>query len=117
MIDPSRHFTWQDGERTIRFGRGTVTDAPALFGEGYVPLTTDRGRTAAPDVVAAADHVLDVRPGFVDESSAELLAAGLPAGDVLLVARCVGREFDSAKSLSAETRRQAAAVQTTLSAA
>ena len=26
----AQDFTWQDGERTIRFGRGAVADAPAV---------------------------------------------------------------------------------------
>jgi alcohol dehydrogenase class IV len=117
MIDPAKHFTWQDGERTIRFGRGALADAPALLGEGYVLLSTDRGIAAAPAVAAGAAHVVDVRPGLVDEISAELLAAGLPAGDGLLVALGGGRVIDTAKALAAATGRHAAAIPTTLSAA
>lgn len=116
MIHPSVPFTWQDGERTVRFGRGTLSGAPSLLGEGYVLLTTERGREAAPDVVAGAAHVLDVRLGFVDEISAELLDA-LPSGDGLLVALGGGRVIDTAKALAAATGRGAAAIPTTLSAA
>ncbi len=36
-------FTWRDGDRTIRFGRGALDDAPGLLGEGYLLLTTERG--------------------------------------------------------------------------
>ena len=35
-------FTWQDGERTIRFGRGAVATAEELLGTGYTLLTTPR---------------------------------------------------------------------------
>lgn len=117
MIDPAKHFTWQDGERTIRFGRGAIADAPDLLGDGFVLLTTARGRDAAPAVVDAAAHVLDVRPGFVDEIAAELLADGLPNGDALLVALGGGRVIDTAKALAAATGRAAGAIPTTLSAA
>jgi alcohol dehydrogenase class IV len=115
MITPAP-FTWQDGERTLRFGRGALADAPSLLGDGYVLLTSPRGREAAPDVVAGAAHVLDVRPGFVDEIAAELLAAGFP-GDGLVVALGGGRVIDTAKALAAATGRHAAAIPTTLSAA
>jgi len=40
-------FTWQDGERTVRFGRGTITSAGELLGEGYTLLTTPRAEAAA----------------------------------------------------------------------
>ncbi|WP_354697959.1 1,3-propanediol dehydrogenase [Paraconexibacter sp. AEG42_29] len=110
-------FTWQDGERTLRFGRGAIADAPALLGDDYVLLTTDRGRDAAPAVVSGAAHVLDVRPGLVDEIAAELLADGLPEGDGLLVALGGGRVIDTAKALAAATGRHAGAIPTTLSAA
>ncbi|MCW3017433.1 MAG: hypothetical protein JWO02_4525 [Solirubrobacterales bacterium] len=109
-------FTWQDGERTIRFGRGALADAPSLLGEDYVLLTTARGRDAAPDIVAGAAHVLDVRPGFVDEISAELLD-DLPPVTGLLVALGGGRVIDTAKALAAASGHPAAAIPTTLSAA
>lgn len=112
-----RSFTWQDGERTLRFGRGAIADAPSLLGERYVVLTTPRTREAAPDVVAGAAHVVEVRQGFVDEIAAELLAEGLPTGDGLLVALGGGRVVDTTKALAAVTGRGAAAIPTTLSAA
>ena len=43
-------FTWRDGERTIRFGRGALDDAPGLLGEGYLLLTTERALAAAPQL-------------------------------------------------------------------
>ena len=69
-----RTFTWQDGERTIRFGRGTAGEAiGVLGGPGYALLTTGRARGAAPAVVEAAETVIDVAPGRVDELAGELL--------------------------------------------
>jgi hypothetical protein len=59
--------TWQDGERTIRFGRGALASAGELLGSGYTLLTTPRAEGGAPDGVAAAGAVHDVRPGRVDE--------------------------------------------------
>jgi hypothetical protein len=43
-----------DGERTIRFGRGTVATAGEPLGSGYTLLTTPRAGGSAPGVVAAA---------------------------------------------------------------
>ena len=115
-VSDSAAFTWNDAERTIRFGRGSLADAGDLLGNDYILLTTARGRDAAPDVVAKAAHVLDVRPGFVDEIAAELLG-DIPNGDGLLVALGGGRVIDTAKALAAVTGRDAAAIPTTLSAA
>lgn len=117
MLSTAPPFTWQDGERTLRFGRGAVGDAAELLGPDYVLLTTARGRDAAPAVVAGAAHVINVRSGFVDEIAAELLADGLPAGDGMLVALGGGRVIDTAKALAAATGRHAGAIPTTLSAA
>ena len=50
-------FTWRDGERTIRFGRGAVAGAGELLGEGFCLLTTPRAEAAAPGLVAAASTV------------------------------------------------------------
>ena len=69
-----RTFTWQDGERTIRFGRGTAAEAVGVLGgPGYALLTTERARGAAPAVVDAAATVIEVAPGRVDELAGELL--------------------------------------------
>ena len=54
-------FTWRDGERTIRFGRGAIAEAvETLGGEGYALLTTERAAAMAPGVVegAAGVHML-----------------------------------------------------------
>jgi alcohol dehydrogenase class IV len=109
-------FTWQDGERTIRFGRGALAGAGELLGSGYTLLTTPRAEGSAPDVVAGAGTVHHVRPGKVDEIAAELRDA--VRGD-LLVALGGGRVIDVTKALAAAAGPpvRAAAIPTTLSAA
>ena len=112
----AQSFTWQDGERTIRFGRGALATAPELLGEGYTLLTTPRAEAMAPDVVAAAGTVHHVRGGRVDEIAAEL--RGTVSGE-LLVALGGGRVVDVTKALAAAAGPpvRAAAIPTTLSAA
>jgi alcohol dehydrogenase class IV len=108
-------FRWQDGERLVRFGRGTLADAPELLGEGYALLTTPRGAEAAPAVVERAAAVHTVEPGRVDELAAILRPD--VEGD-RLVALGGGRVIDVAKALAAaEPPRHVAAIPTTLSAA
>src|SRR3954452_18752557 len=111
MGDP---FTWQDGERTIRFGRGTIASAEELLGTGYTLLTTERAEASAPGVVAAAGAVHHVRPGRVDEIAEEL--RGSVSGE-LLVALGGGRVIDVTKALAALAGPpvRAAAIPTTLS--
>jgi alcohol dehydrogenase class IV len=110
-------FTWQDGERTVRFGRGAIADAGALLGDGYVLLTTERAAAAAPGVVDAASTVRHVAPGLVDELAARLLADGLPDAE-LLVGLGGGRVVDVAKAVgAARGGPRVAAIPTTLSAA
>src|SRR3954467_2912752 len=50
-------FTWRDGERTIRVGRGTIATFEELLGTGFTLLTTERAEADAPAVVAAAASV------------------------------------------------------------
>src|SRR5437868_6291810 len=106
------NFTWEDGERTIRFGRGAIADAPELLGETYTLLTTERAQAAAPDVVARAQAVHHVGPGLVDELAADL--HGAVGSAKLIVALGGGRVVDVAKAL-AGTRDgvRAAAIPTT----
>jgi alcohol dehydrogenase class IV len=110
-------FTWHDGERTIRFGRGAVADVPQLLGDGYTLLTTERAQAATPDgVFDGAAQVLHVGAGFVDERAAELYDE--VEGATLLVALGGGRVIDTAKALAgAREGVRAAAIPTTLSAA
>lgn len=111
-------FTWRDGDRTIRFGRGAIGEAPALLGEGYALLTTERARAAAPQLAAAAAAVVLVGPGRVDDLAGDL-REDLPAA-ATLVALGGGRIIDVAKALAAALAAPpplVAAVPTTLSAA
>jgi alcohol dehydrogenase class IV len=109
-------FTWQDGERTIRFGRGALATAQELLGEGYTLLTTARAEAEAPDVVAAAATVHRVPGGTVDELAAQL--RDQVSGE-LLVALGGGRVVDVTKALAAAAGApvRVAAIPTTLSAA
>jgi alcohol dehydrogenase class IV len=110
----TRDFTWRDGERIVRFGRGALADAPDLLGEGYVLLTTPRAAASAPAVVAGAAAVHHVPSGRVDEVAGDLREA---VDGELFVALGGGRVVDVAKALAAAHRGDAAAIPTTLSAA
>ena len=77
MLPPvTRDFTWRDGERIVRFGRGALAEAPDLLGDGYVLLTTPRAAASAPAVVAGAAAVHHVPTGRVDEVAGDLLDGG-----------------------------------------
>lgn len=114
----SETFTWHDGERTIDFGEGVAAEAPDLLDaygfDGFTLLTTERASTMAPDIVSAADAVVHVPPGRVDEISAALLdeARGRP-----LVALGGGRVVDTAKGIAGATDQRVATLATTLSGA
>jgi alcohol dehydrogenase class IV len=108
-------FTWHDGERVIHFGRGRIADAVELLPDGFVLLTTERGRAAAPALVEAAAETHDVAAGLVDELSAELLPR--VGGDGMIVGLGGGRVIDTAKAIGGATGRPAGAIPTTLSAA
>jgi len=108
-------FRWQDGERLIVFGRGTLADASGLIGSGYTLLTTRRAAAQAPKLSDAAAAVHEVGPGRVDEIAGELRAH--ITGE-LLVALGGGRVIDVAKALAAaDPPRRVAAIPTTLSGA
>ena len=107
-------FTWQDGERTIRFGRGAIEAADELLGDGYALLTTARAESSAPRVVERAAVVHHVGPGLVDELAAELLDQ---VDAPLVVALGGGRVIDTAKAIAGTTGARAGAIPTTLSAA
>jgi alcohol dehydrogenase class IV len=110
-------FTWRDGERTIRFGRGALAESPGLLGEGYVLLSTPRALDAAPSLAERAARTLLVAEGRVDDLAADLLAE-VPEAPAL-VALGGGRVIDVAKAIAAARDPQpaVAAVPTTLSAA
>ena len=110
-------FTWRDGERTIRYGRGVIAEAvDVLGGEGYALLTTERAAAMAPGVVEAAAGVHMLGDGYVDELSGDLLGA---VARERIVALGGGRVVDTAKALAAASggTQVAMAVPTTLSGA
>jgi maleylacetate reductase len=104
----------RDGERTIRFGEGSVAEAPDLLRQGgfdgYVLLTTERAAGSAPLAPRAVVHV---PAGLVDEISAALL----PQAHGPLVALGGGRVIDTAKAIGGMTGAPVAAIPTTLSGA
>jgi alcohol dehydrogenase class IV len=113
----SASFTWHDGERTIRFGRGVAAEAVgALGGPGYALLTTARAGAVAPHVVEAAGSVHEIAPGRVDELAGELLGT---VSHERIAALGGGRVIDVAKALAAATggAARAMAIPTTLSGA
>ena len=62
----TQSFTWRDGERLIRFGRGTAAEAVDLLGgPGYLLLTTERAEAALPEVRKAAAAVRHVPGGTI----------------------------------------------------
>ena len=110
-------FTWRDGERTIRFGRGAIAGAvETLGGEGYALLTTERAAAMAPGVVEGAAGVHMLGDGYVDELAGELLGS---VARERVVALGGGRVVDTAKALAAASggTQVAMAVPTTLSGA
>jgi alcohol dehydrogenase class IV len=111
------HFTWKDGDRIVRFGRGVIDSAGELLGNDFLLLTSVRAAMAAPSVTAAASEVLHVRAGHVDEIAAELLSAAQSVPGTILVGLGGGRVIDTAKALGAATGRVVGAIPTTLSGA
>ena len=110
-------FTWQDGERTIRFGRGMAAEAVGVLGgPGYALLTTPRAMQAMPHVVEAAGSVHEIAPGRVDELAGARLGT---IGHDRIVALGGGRVIDVAKALAAASggTARAMAIPTTLSGA
>ena len=110
-------FTWRDGERTIRFGRGAILEAPGLIGEGFTLISTVRARGQYPNIELGAERVIDIGQGFVDEIAGDLLANGPLSTKI--VALGGGRVIDTAKALGAASTQPTfvAAIPTTLSAA
>lgn len=118
-----RPFTWQDGERVVRFGRGAASEAVDLLGgPGFALLTTERARAAAPALAEAAGTVRLVGPGRVDELASELREAvrgprvvALGGGRVIDVAKALAHAAGGAAAAGGGAR--AMAVPTTLSGA
>ncbi len=112
-------FTWRDGERTIHFRAGVISESPdILTGHGfdsYELLTTERAMGAAP-VELAEDSACfhHVPPGPVNEVAARLIG---DVGERDLVALGGGRVIDAAKAIAAVRGVRVAALPTTLSGA
>jgi alcohol dehydrogenase class IV len=108
-------FTFHDGERLIRFGRGALDEAPDLLRtsgfEGYALLTTPRAAEAAPALLEGASVVLHVPGGPVPDAAAAVRGG---VGERPLVALGGGRVVDSAKAIAGADGLRAAAVPTTL---
>jgi alcohol dehydrogenase class IV len=108
-------FTWHDGDRLIRFGRGAVDEAVDLLGgPGYTLLTTQRASAGAPHVAVAATSVHTVGDGPIPDVAGDLL--GEVSGD-RIVALGGGRVIDVAKAIAAAGGVRAMAIPTTLSGA
>jgi alcohol dehydrogenase class IV len=113
-----KNFTWEDGERVIRFGRGARADVLELLDQPYTLLTTPRAAESAADVVEGAEAVHHVAGGRVDDLAGELTPK--VGRTQLLVALGGGRVIDVAKALGGVHHANAtrvAAIPTTLSAA
>jgi alcohol dehydrogenase class IV len=108
-------FTWRDGDRLIRFGRGAVDEAVDLLGgPGYTLLTTERASGVAPHVAMAAASVHMVGDGPIPDVAGDLL--GEVSGD-RIAALGGGRVIDVAKAIAAAGGARAMAIPTTLSGA
>ena len=112
-------FTWRDGERTIHFRAGSISDSVELLAghdfEGYELLTTERAMGVAPlELAEDATCFHHVPPGPVNEVAARLIA---DVGEGDLVALGGGRVIDAAKAIAAVRGMRVAALPTTLSGA
>ncbi|HEY6692908.1 MAG TPA: iron-containing alcohol dehydrogenase [Solirubrobacteraceae bacterium] len=108
-------FRWRDGDRLIRFGRGSVGEAVELLGgPGYALLTTERAADAAPHVPVAADEVHMVEAGPVPDLAGDLLGS---VRSERVVALGGGRVVDVAKAIAAARGVRAMAIPTTLAGA
>lgn len=111
----SRSFRHRDGEQLVFFGTEALTAAADHLTPGFTLLTTPRASAAAPSVAAAAEAVVEVPHGAVDEVAAELLAQ---IRGERIVALGGGRVIDVAKAVAAaEGLRGPVAIPTSLSGA
>jgi maleylacetate reductase len=117
-VDPAADFTWIDGERLIRYGRGALAKAPQLLEQRgfsrFALLTTPRAEAEAGALASLADVVLHVSTGPVPEAAA---AVREQIDNRPLVALGGGRVIDSAKAIGGADGLPVAAIPTTLSGA
>ena len=115
---PERAFRWHDGERLVRFGRGSAGEVTVLLGElgfgEFALLTTPRAQHQAPGLAESAAVVVHVPPGQVPDAAAAIAA---DAGGLPPVALGGGRVVDTAKAIAAVAGVRCAAVPTTLAGA
>jgi alcohol dehydrogenase class IV len=118
-LPAQREFEWHDGERTILFRAGILSEAGEIVAarewEPYELLTTQRALNAAPvELPEQAEVVHYVPPGPVNE-----VAGGLfdDVSTSSLVALGGGRAIDVAKAIAAVKEGRVAAIPTTLSGA
>jgi alcohol dehydrogenase class IV len=112
-------FTWRDGERSVVFRAGAVSDSPDLLGEGiwerFELLTTPRALGAAPVELAERSGAIHQVPGGpVPDAAAALIDA---VRNPTLVALGGGRVIDTAKAIAAVRGGRVCAIPTTLSGA
>jgi maleylacetate reductase len=115
LPDPdSRDFTWEDGDRLIRFGQVAEADALRLV-EPLAPIVLlTGGREPLPLLAAKAADRLRVPNGPVPEAAA---AVRDRVNGRALVAVGGGRVIDSAKAIAGADGLRCAAIPTTLSGA
>ncbi|MEW6581324.1 MAG: iron-containing alcohol dehydrogenase, partial [Actinomycetota bacterium] len=115
-MDVTAPFTWRDGGRVVRFGRGAAAGAAALVDGPFTLLTTPRSQERVPDLASRAGRVLHVGPGPVDALADEIRTR---TDARTLVAVGGGRVIDTAKAVAASMSPPArvVAIPTTLSGA
>jgi alcohol dehydrogenase class IV len=114
-----RDFTWRDGERTIVFRAGALSDSPEILvgtvWERFELLTTTRALGAAPvDLAERASAVHQVEAGEVPFVAASIVDR---VRNPTLVALGGGRVIDVAKAIAAVRGGRVCAIPTTLSGA
>jgi maleylacetate reductase len=117
LPDPeSRDFTWEDGNRLIRFGQmGEQEVLTLLESRGLTPaVLLTGGRNVFPLLAGRFEKCLRVPEGPVPDAAA---AVRDDVGDLSLVALGGGRVIDSAKAIAGADRLRCAAIPTTLSGA
>jgi alcohol dehydrogenase class IV len=114
-----RDFTWRDGERTIVFRAGALSDSSEILAGGiwdrFELLTTTRALGAAPvELAERATVVHQVEPGEVPYLAAAIVDS---VRNPTLVALGGGRVIDVAKAIAAVRGGRVCAIPTTLSGA